>query len=131
MLHPLKVSLFYSTGDIFILYRWCMRLFLTIFFSEGSSPKFLQWVDLPLITNSQCDQSFSFLNITNSMICAGYPEGEKDACQGDSGGPFVCNEGKKTFFFLFLSLLQVPFSKSFTFWDGKKDCRFVQSQQFT
>ena len=79
--------------------------FFNDFFSEGSSPKFLQWVDLPLITNSQCDQSFSFLNITNSMICAGYPEGEKDACQGDSGGPFVCNEGKKTFFFLFLSLL--------------------------
>ena len=52
------------------------------------------------------------------MICAGYPEGEKDACQGDSGGPFVCNEGKKTF--LFLSLLQVPFSTSFTFWHGKK-----------
>ena len=24
------------------------------------------------------------------MICAGYPQGEKDACQGDSGGPFVC-----------------------------------------
>ena len=54
------------------------------------------------------------------MICAGYPEGEKDACQGDSGGPFVCNEGKKTFFFLFLSLLQVPFFKIFHILRWKK-----------
>merc|ERR1711962_681986 len=51
-------------------------------------PNNLQWVAVPTVTNEQCSNSYN--GITDSMICAGLPEGGKDSCQGDSGGPFVC-----------------------------------------
>lgn len=56
----------------------------------NSLPTMLQWVDVPLVTNAQCSNSYG--GITTSMICAGLPEGGKDSCQGDSGGPLVCEE---------------------------------------
>ena len=31
----------------------------------------------------------SRVNIYPEMMCAGHPEGGKDACQGDSGGPLM------------------------------------------
>jgi len=51
----------------------------------------LQSVKVPAMTNDQCKQSDPYYEnaITDSMLCAGYDEGEKDACQGDSGGPLV------------------------------------------
>ena len=55
----------------------------------GTLPTQCQWVDVPMITNNQCNQNYGG-DITSSMICAGYPEGGKDSCQGDSGGPLVC-----------------------------------------
>merc|ERR1712179_833416 len=61
--------------------------------SGGSSTSALQWVAVPTVTNQQCSQAYS--GITDSMICAGFPEGGKDSCQGDSGGPFVCEDNGK------------------------------------
>uniref|UniRef100_A0A8C3FWA9 Peptidase S1 domain-containing protein n=1 Tax=Chrysemys picta bellii TaxID=8478 RepID=A0A8C3FWA9_CHRPI len=64
------------------------------------APKTLQEVQVPLIDRDTCNSLFNTGSypddpqgtdpIKQDMICAGYPEGEKDACQGDSGGPLVC-----------------------------------------
>ena len=42
------------------------------------------------MTNEQCKATnYLDFQITPSMVCAGMPEGGKDACDGDSGGPLV------------------------------------------
>uniref|UniRef100_A0A8C0JCS9 Peptidase S1 domain-containing protein n=1 Tax=Chelonoidis abingdonii TaxID=106734 RepID=A0A8C0JCS9_CHEAB len=65
-----------------------------------TAPKTLQEVQVPLIDRDTCNSLFNTGSypddpkeidpIKQDMICAGYPQGEKDACQGDSGGPLVC-----------------------------------------
>lgn len=57
----------------------------------GSSPSILKYVEVPTVTDEQCREAYGHNDIDDSMICAGVPEGGKDACQGDSGGPLVCN----------------------------------------
>ncbi|XP_075168800.1 trypsin 5G1-like [Haematobia irritans] len=48
----------------------------------------LRAVQVPKVTNDVCEQAYSGIGvITERMLCAGYPQGGKDACQGDSGGP--------------------------------------------
>ncbi|XP_071985759.1 anionic trypsin-2-like [Engystomops pustulosus] len=54
------------------------------------SPDVLQCVDVPVVSEESCRNSYGD-RITDNMICLGYPEGGKDSCQGDSGGPVVCN----------------------------------------
>lgn len=59
--------------------------------SEGGSdsPVLLE-VTVPLISPASCrNTSYQSWEITDNMICAGFPQGGKDACQGDSGGPLV------------------------------------------
>jgi trypsin len=54
----------------------------------------LQKVDVQVVSREVCNQSYGGA-ITDAMVCAGYPEGGKDACQGDSGGPFVVYDAIK------------------------------------
>jgi secreted trypsin-like serine protease len=56
-----------------------------------SLPDDLYKVDVPLITNAVCDKAYPG-QVTDRMICAGYPQGGKDACQGDSGGPLTVTD---------------------------------------
>ncbi|KAE8578207.1 hypothetical protein XENTR_v10023400 [Xenopus tropicalis] len=70
-----------------------------------SPPYPLQEVEVPLVNASSCDTMYHYnsdLNpatqlVHDDMICAGYPEGQKDACQGDSGGPLACKSGNYWF----------------------------------
>lgn len=52
----------------------------------------LREVELPLISNADCNQALGG-GITNNMLCAGDGQGGRDTCQGDSGGPLMVREG--------------------------------------
>ena len=55
------------------------------------TPRFLLEVTVPLVSEAVCRRAYP--EIRPSMICAGYPEGGRDACQGDSGGPLMVRGG--------------------------------------
>ncbi|RLU24011.1 hypothetical protein DMN91_004220 [Ooceraea biroi] len=55
--------------------------------NEGSGT-YLRHVRIPLISPDKCLMP----NVhEKKQLCAGLPEGGRDACQGDSGGPLLCN----------------------------------------
>jgi len=59
--------------------------------SEGATvlPRYLRFVEVPIVNDTECRSSYGQDAIFDSMICAGYIEGGRDACNGDSGGPLV------------------------------------------
>ncbi|KAJ6633260.1 Trypsin 3A1 [Pseudolycoriella hygida] len=58
---------------------------------EGCAPtNILRFVTVPVLSNAECNAMYGGL-ITAGMICAGFPEGGRDACQMDSGGPLTHN----------------------------------------
>jgi len=60
--------------------------------SGGSSPNVLHAVQVPYITNQQCQAAYSGYTISANMMCAGnVAEGGVDSCQGDSGGPLTAH----------------------------------------
>ncbi|XP_023369629.1 testisin [Otolemur garnettii] len=58
------------------------------------SPYTLQEVEVAIINSTMCNYLYRQpgfrLDIFGDMICAGDPQGGKDACFGDSGGPLSC-----------------------------------------
>ncbi|XP_017469624.1 PREDICTED: trypsin alpha-3-like [Rhagoletis zephyria] len=56
----------------------------------GYLSRTLQKVAVKIVDRFECAGQYSQFNaVTERMLCAGVPEGGKDACQGDSGGPLV------------------------------------------
>jgi secreted trypsin-like serine protease len=59
----------------------------------GNFATTLQQVTVPIVSNVSCQLAFqkdpTEVQISSNVICAGEPEGGKDACYGDSGGPLV------------------------------------------
>uniref|UniRef100_A0A0A1XPK1 Trypsin eta n=1 Tax=Zeugodacus cucurbitae TaxID=28588 RepID=A0A0A1XPK1_ZEUCU len=60
---------------------------------EGYLSDILLTVDVPIINETVCASETNYHPslIREGMLCAGYPQGGRDACAGDSGGPLVCN----------------------------------------
>ena len=56
-------------------------------------PGVLHHVELSVIRRETCRELYATTGpVTEGMVCAGVPEGNKGACHGDSGGPLVCTD---------------------------------------
>lgn len=53
----------------------------------GSGSKRLLQTTIPIVSHAACRKAYGLDLKEHTMICAGLPQGGKDACQGDSGGP--------------------------------------------
>ena len=61
--------------------------------SGGALPDLLHAVEVPLVSDASCEDSYGNRMSAKEMLCAG--EAGKDSCQGDSGGPLICKVRKK------------------------------------
>lgn len=56
-------------------------------------PDIIQHVDVPIITNNECEKMYKTAGyieeIPDMFICAGINKGGRDSCEGDSGGPLT------------------------------------------
>ncbi|XP_056350069.1 ovochymase-2-like isoform X1 [Oenanthe melanoleuca] len=60
---------------------------------NGLLPQVLYEVSLPILSSRECSRALSTLKKPipgDTIMCAGFPDGGRDACQGDSGGPLLC-----------------------------------------
>lgn len=63
---------------------------------EGPGSRYLMQVELPILSDGDCQKKFDEIN-TTKVLCAGIKGENKDSCQGDSGGPLVVENNGKWF----------------------------------
>ncbi|XP_077123064.1 ovochymase-1 isoform X3 [Ranitomeya variabilis] len=66
---------------------------------SGELANILQELSLPILDDETCRSVLDTMGLPalhESMLCAGFPDGGRDACQGDSGGPLVCRQRSGT-----------------------------------
>ena len=58
-------------------------MFHLTFLSEGFATSKLQYVEIPIINNTECQTIYKKINkhIDKDLMCAGYPIGLKDSCE--------------------------------------------------
>jgi secreted trypsin-like serine protease len=57
---------------------------------RARTPTTLHEVEVSVISNATCNAPAAYNGtIIDSQLCAGFPEGGRDACAGDSGGPLM------------------------------------------
>ncbi len=60
--------------------------------SSYNLPNLLQKVEVPHVSQAECQKAYPSHKISARMVCAGYEQGGKDSCQGDSGGPLIARD---------------------------------------
>jgi secreted trypsin-like serine protease len=58
--------------------------------ADGQPSRYLLRASVPVVADPDCAKSYPDYK-SESMVCAGVPQGGVDSCQGDSGGPFIVN----------------------------------------
>ncbi|EGX61169.1 serine protease [Streptomyces zinciresistens K42] len=77
----------YEAGTRALVYGWGDAT------GAGDYPRGLRAARVQVLPDTRCEQAYPGSGegtyLAGSMVCAGAPEGGRDACQGDSGGPLV------------------------------------------